>query len=244
MISYPRLGKIGRLGNHLFQIAAAMGLALDHGDNFGFPRWEYEKAFNLSGCFYDSISISQLYREPRFAFDAIPYQSDLSIEGFFQSEKYFVRHTDIVRRSLTPRTWSQASGFSGTASLHIRRGDYLLLPEKHPLLPMHYYLKAMEMLRERGTKKFLVFSDDLPWCRAQPWSADVEIIQDMGTLKQFALTMSCEHHILANSTFSWWTAWLDQKPEKVVIAPADWFGKAYQAEFPTADLFPPEWVTL
>lgn len=244
MITFPRLGTIGRLGNHLFQIAAAMGLALDNGDTFGFPRWEYEKAFNLSGCFYDSIPITQLYREPRFAFDAIPYESDLSIEGFFQSEKYFARHADVIRLSLSPRAWSQAAGFSGMASLHVRRGDYLLLSEKHPVVPMSHYLKAMEVLREHGTNRFLVFSDDLPWCRAQAWPADVEIIPDMDTLEQFSLTMNCEHHILANSTFSWWTAWLDPKPGKMVIAPAAWFGKAYQAEFPTADLFPPEWITL
>jgi hypothetical protein len=78
----------------------------------------------------------------------------------------------------------------------------------------------------------------------QEWPVNVTVIGNLSILQQFSLTMACRHHILANSTFSWWSAWLDPEPDKVVIAPAAWFGEAYALECPTGDLFPPEWVVL
>jgi hypothetical protein len=155
MINFPRLGRLGRLGNQLFQIAATIGMALDHEDRYGFPRWEYERAFTLEGCFYDSLPEGPLYREPRFCYDPIPYAPFLQLEGVFQSEKYFIRHADYVRRVLTPLGWSPRDDVKRTASLHVRRGDYLQLQEKHPLVPMSWYDRAIELLRNEGVQEFL-----------------------------------------------------------------------------------------
>jgi hypothetical protein len=219
-------------------------VALDHGDGYGFPRWEYERRFTLNGCFHDTLPEGPLYREPSFSYTPIPYAPSLRLEGFFQSEKYFIGHADYVRRVLTPLGWSPREDLKRTASLHVRRGDYLQLQEKHPIIPMSWYDKTIELLRNEGVQKFLVFSDDLRWCRLQEWPVDVTVIGDLSVLQQFSLTMACHHHILANSTFSWWSAWLDPKPEKVVIAPAAWFGEGYAAECPTGDLFPSGWAVL
>lgn len=242
MTSYPNLGKVGRLGNHLFQIAATMGLALDHGEEYAFPKWQYEKDFHLSGCFHKDLPPGPEYSERRFCYDPIPYSPGLRLHGFFQSEKYFRAHSDVVRQALTPLPCGVP--FKGVASVHVRRGDYLKLPEKHPVLPMSWHQVAMGLLRARGVMDFLVFSDDLEWCRAQKWGPGVRVIGDMGPIEQLALTIACEHHVLANSTFSWWGAWLDPRPGKVVIAPADWFGPKFRGEFDTADLFPKGWIVV
>ena len=214
MISFPRLGTMGRLGNQLFQIAATIGVARDRDDEYGFPRWPYEGAFGLNGCFYDVLPDGPVYSEPNFHYDPIPYVPNLALQGFFQSERYFAAHGDHVRRVLTPLGAEESAEWGRTASIQVRRGDYVYLQRKHPLVPMVFYEKAMELLRSQGTRKFLVFSDDLQWCRAQTWPPDVTVIADLGVRDQFLLTMACEHHILANSTFSWWTAWLDRKPDK------------------------------
>lgn len=245
MIAYPDLGKLGRLGNHLFQIAATVGAALDHGDIYGFPRWQYEGAFPISGlgCFYDLLPAGPVYREKRFAYDQIPYEPNLRLYGFFQSERYFKRHADFIRKLLTPPGVPTRDGYDGVASLQVRRGDYFNFPDHHPILPMGYYRSAQDYLRTKGVKKFLVMSDDLAWCRDHFTASDEQVILPLDPIDQFRLTLACEHHIMANSTFSWWTAWLDPNPEKVVIAPKLWFGPGY-AHYGTEDLYAKGWVVL
>jgi glycosyl transferase family 11 len=102
----------------------------------------------------------------------------------------------------------------------------------------------MNIMRGLGIHRFLVFSDDLEWCRSQEWGPGARIIEPLGPIEQLAQTIACEHHVMANSTFSWWGAWLNPDPGKVVVAPSMWFGKKYQEEFDTRDLFPEGWVVV
>jgi hypothetical protein len=243
MVSFPTMGKIGRLGNHLFQIAATIGFAKLHREEYVFPRWIHEKDFPIAGCFFDELPEGPEYKETAFSYQPIPYQSNLRMFGYFQSEKYFAGQEDLIRHLLTPRGVPPFSRYRGTASLHVRRGDYLLLPDHHPILPMDYYTRAMGLLRSAGAGKFLVFSDDLEWCRAHFRGHDIDVVPDMGAIEQLATTIACEFHIMANSTFSWWGAWLDPNPEKIVIAPVAWFGPGY-AHFDTKDLIPDGWTRL
>lgn len=240
MINFPTLGKVGRLGNHLFQMAATIGLAMDHQERFGFPRWEYEGQFAIEGCFHDILPGGPSYQERSYSYEPIPYQPNLRLQGFFQSEKYFSRHEDQVRKLLTPKVIVERR--PETASVHVRRGDYLLLPEKHPILGPEYYEAAVSHLRGRGISRFLVFSDDLPWCREHFASPPCEVIPDMPAIDQLALTIACGHHIMANSSFSWWGAWLDPNPNKLVIAPKVWFGPAVYRD--TKDQIPASWVVV
>lgn len=244
MITFPELGRLGRIGNQLFQIAATIGLARDHDDSFGFPRWGVEGEFGLTGCFYDSLPEGPMYQEPHYHYDPIPYAPNLQLRGFFQSERYFAAHTEYVRSVLTPLCARETPQLRRTASLQVRRGDYVYLQPKHPLVQMPFYEKAMELLRSHGTRSFLVFSDDLDWCRSQTWPADVSVVPNLSVRDQFSMTMACEHHILANSTFSWWTAWLDRKPDKIVIAPEAWFGEDFRDEYPIRDLIPSDWIVF
>lgn len=241
MISFPTLGVIGRLGNHLFQIAATIGLALDHHESFGFLRWKHEGQFELADCFHRELPSGNDYWEPHFHYDPIPYERGLRLHGFFQSEKYFGAHKGEIRRLLSPKRVRPK--LRGVASVQVRRGDYLQLPENHPVLSSDYYGEAVSRLMAHGISKFLVFSDDLQWCREHFNSPPFDVISDMSDIGQFELSLSCEHHVMANSTFSWWTAWLDPNPEKIVIAPKKWFGPGY-AHFDTKDLIPSSWIVL
>ena len=224
-------------------MAATIGLALDHEEEYGFPRWAHERFFPLTGCFKDVIPEGPRYKELRFCYDPIPYQPNLGLSGFFQSEKYFSRQASKIRSLLTPFGVPDRSEFIATASLHVRRGDYQLLPDKHPLVPIEYYEMATDSLLAKGVKRIIVFSDDLEWCRKTFLGSPYEVIPDMPGIKQLAWTIACEHHVMANSTFSWWGAWLNPNPDKVVIAPREWFGPAY-ANYDTRDLLPEEWTTL
>lgn len=241
MITFPTLGAIGRLGNHLFQMAATIGVALENGDFFGFPRWRHEDQFMLQGCFHEELPAGKDYCEPNFHYRPIPYEPNLRLFGFYQSEKYFKSHPDEIRTLLMPRRIRPK--LRGVASVQVRRGDYLLLPNKHPILPSSYYVEALEYLMERGVSKFMVFSDDLAWCREHFNSPPFDVAPNMSDIEQFEFTLACEHHVMANSTFSWWSAWLDPNPDKIVIAPKQWFGPGY-AHFDTKDLIPEPWVVI
>jgi len=234
---------VGRLGNHLFQMSAAIGVAIEHGDAYGFPRWVHEGDFPLGGCFHERIDGGPEYREPAFSYSPVPYWPNLRLRGYFQSEKYFSHCASRIRELFTPLRQARFPRQERTAAVHVRRGDYLLLPDKHPVLPLEYYREAMAVLRKRGISRFLVMSDDLPWCRARRWGPGVEVIGDLDALDQFALTISCRGHAMANSTFSWWGAWLGPDPEKAVVAPKRWFGPGY-AHFDTKDLIPEGWTIL
>lgn len=244
VITFPELGVATRLGNHLFQMAATITMAMDHGEDYGFPRWVHEKDFPLSGCFLDALPSGPEYREPAFSYDPIPYQPNLRLYGYFQSEKYFVNHADFIRKSFTPLVMTQKKDYRDTASLQIRRGNYLKQQHLFPVLPVSYYEAAVDYLRSRhSVDRVLVLSDDLPWCREHFRNAPYEVIPDMSPARHLAVTASCRYHVMANSTFSWWGAWLDPNPNKIVIAPKLWFGPAY-SHYNTKDLLPPEWIVV
>lgn len=161
-------------------------------------------------------------------------------KGFWQSERYFTDIEDEVCRTFTfdtrqasERTLQMAATIDADAhavSLHVRRGDYLL-PKFYAssgcVCRISYYRNAVaEMLRRMPEAHFYVFSDDIEWVRANlplpradyvDWNTGVDSWQDM------MLMSRCRHNIICNSTFSWWGAWLNAHPDKVVVAPDHWY---------------------
>jgi hypothetical protein len=131
-------------------------------------------------------------------------------------------------------------------SLHIRRGDYTHPSEGNIALPLSYYLKGIRTMQERLIEPtFFVFSDDIAYAR-EHLPRDIELVfvehNDSVTAHEDLRLMSlCQHHIIANSTLSWWGAWLNHYPEKTVVAPKRWrVGGCTE----TPNLFLPEWVLL
>jgi len=130
--------------------------------------------------------------------------------------------------------------------VHVRRGDYLKKPDCHPVQPIAYYDKAEEFLRRNGISEFIVFSDDPVWCQEhlipnrQGWRMATH-----GTAVDHLAEMSaCEAHIIANSSLSWWGAWLNPNALKKVVAPKKWFGPTLASTHPTWDLIPATWTQV
>ncbi|HUT78258.1 MAG TPA: alpha-1,2-fucosyltransferase [Polyangia bacterium] len=246
MITFPELGQWGRLGNQLFQVAATVALAMEHGEGYGFPRWPYEGRFGIGGCFHDELlRRGPEHREKRFAWDPIRHQPGLKLYGFFQSEKYFGDFAPLIRRLLTPRVTYVRAKYLGVASVHVRRGDYLDKPDCHPPQTVEYYERAEAECRRAGIKEFLVFSDDRAWCRTHLAQRQGWRMSDPGDeVTHLSEMAACEAHVIANSSFSWWGAWLDPREQKLVVAPKDWFGPTLAPTHPTSDLIPSAWKVV
>ena len=172
----------------------------------------------------------------------------VNIQGFFQSWKYFKHIEDEIRDDFQFKDFVQdpcnemmSSLEEVPISLHIRRKDYVTNPN-HSALGIEYYQKALKEFDENET--VLVFSDDPDWCKEQELFADDRFMiaeGNSGWVDMCLMTM-CKGHIIANSSFSWWGAWL-AKSEKVV-APSGWFNGSDLEHLDTTDLIPDEWIQL
>lgn len=236
------------LGNNAFMIAATIGYAKKHGMDYFIP--DRSIAPNIWPVHFNHFPKGKVrphyfrYKEPEHSYNEIPHHVDIEIEGYFQSEKYFNHcRQDILDAFQFP--YKKADGF---VSLHVRRGDYLKYPDKHPVITYDYISAAVKYFMERGYNSFVVCSDDIAWCRHNlkplelfgavfTYSTEKEAINDL------ILMSCCEHNIIANSSFSWWSAWVNQNPEKIVIAPEIWFGEG-NSHLSTKDLIPESWIKL
>lgn len=240
MISFSKLGKQGRLGNQLFQMAATISHAINQNTSYVFPKWQYENYFNLTGCFSNNIKIEKTYTEPYFHYSDIPRFNNLELSGYFQSELYFLQHKDIIKQLLTPKYEVQLE--PGLCGIHVRRGDYLNLTNCYTQLDMNYYNQAMQ---ESGCSKFLVFSDDIEWCKCNFKGEHFEFSERHSDYEDLAIMVKkCQSLIIANSSFSWWGSYLNSNDNKKVIAPSKWFGPQLQHNI--KDLMPSSeaWITI
>lgn len=244
-------GYFGWLGNQMFQYAATKALSLHVGTECSFPRNKpslYD-LFPISAAWMRGLDFRVTYQEPHFHFD--PAFWDLKngavLSGYFQSEKYFAPYAEQIRREfMLPPSYLHIPPLAArgeTVSVHVRRGDYLSpeLRDHHPPLTMEYYRAAMA--RFPGAR-FQLFSDDPGWCLLNFRDAGykVEISTGHTAPEDMALMASCDHHIIANSSFSWWGAWLGRNPGKRVVAPAAWFGPSKPLpQWDTRDLLPESW---
>lgn len=179
----------------------------------------------------------------------------LYIAGFWQAYKYAEAVAPQLRREFRLREpaagrneemLKQIHATSVSVSLHVRRGDYTLAAEGNIALPLGYYHRAVDVIRQRfDDPVFFIFSDDISFARQNlPTGMRrvfVEGNDDFSSHEDLRLMAACQHHIIANSSFSWWGAWLNPRPEKVVIAPRHWL---LTPESGYADLIPPSWQTL
>jgi len=260
-VTFP-LGELGRLGNQLFQVAATIGVARRSGCPFIFPPWPYARQFEFP--IPQSHSIRQMQRRAQrtFAYEEIVVDRATELYGYFQSERYFAHCRDEVRRYFTPhRALSQLleRGFGDllatrTCSVHVRRTDYVGDSIWRELAAGDYYERAMSQFDPDTT--FVIFSDDIQWCKQRFRGRSVFFVEALSAVEDLFLMARCRGHIIANSSFSWWGAWLDPNPDKKVIAPAQWFaGRHTDPSFPyrprhldgyydIGDLIPSNWIKL
>lgn len=247
---------LGGLGNYMFQIASAYSLALDNNDTTVFDNkssitvHKHIDSYStniLRNITFGRIGVVSNYNEPFFHYNKIPYRENTKINGYYQSEKYF-RHNkdeildlfsiDDVSKEFIKNNFKDVIGRK-TCSIHVRRGDYLNLPNHHPPCSIEYYNEAIKLM---DVDKFLVFSDDIGWCKENFIGDNFIFIEGNVDYIDMWLMSLCENNIIANSSFSWWGAWLNQNSNKKVVAPKRWFGSAINHN--TKDLIPYTWTTI
>lgn len=176
------------------------------------------------------------------------------VSGYFQSEKYFEEIASIIKDEFTIKNsiiknvepFSEDILNCNSVSIHIRRGDYnsQAALNYHGLIPMEYYLKAISHINQLIKDPiFYIFTDDINWV-SDNFYINNSILLSKQTKSHFEdlhLMSLCKHHIIANSSFSWWGAWLNNNPNKITIAPKNWFKKGPKD---TQDLFPKSWIAL
>jgi hypothetical protein len=200
--------------------------------------------------------------EKQFHFDPniLNLFGDVYMEGYWQSEKYFVDIAEIIRQEFTlkdPQVGKNSElaehiASSESVSIHIRRGDYVSdsrTNKLHGCCNIEYYICCLEHLTQIIANPHLyIFSDDPSWV-----SENLKITYPMTIIDQnriekdyedLRLMSQCRHHIIANSTFSWWGAWLNPRIDKIVIAPKQWFSEEEQSLRIVNDLIPSSWVVL
>ena len=204
------------------------------------------------------VHMRSYFKEKQFNFDPEVFKvsGDVYVEGYWQSEKYFkdIKHT--IREDLQFKTEPDPANKEmadlilnlNSVSVHIRRGDYVSDPEVkkvHGTCSMDYYNNAVEnMLEKIKNPHFFVFSDDPAWVlKNLKINHPITFINKNSgkAFEDLRLISYCRHHIIANSSFSWWGAWLSKNPHKIVIAPKKWFNDPC---INTEDLVPESWNKL
>jgi hypothetical protein len=268
----------GGLANQMFQYAFGKSLSLKYKiplyldlsfyDYQSFRTFELDKFPNISsqekrfeeGQYYirdqNSFKKNKLVKGNSYFFD-----------GYWQSEQYFKPYKTEILKSFAPPaeikdTIEKKYGHllnHLTVSMHIRRTDYLNSPNGfHVVQPASYYEKAIRLITgmyKKAKYKTLVFSDDLDWCKKNLQLPDLHFVENNTALTDLYLMSFCNHNIIANSSFSWWAAWLNINrtsvmskimKRKTVIAPAQWFGKdsgISNEEF-SAFTLPKNWIKI
>lgn len=149
--------------------------------------------------------------------------------GYFQSEGYFSESRDFILHLFEPadHVVEMASKYDGlirgnTGAIHVRRGNYLELQHIYKVLDMNYYNRGMRLLKCYGVDNYVVFSNDMQWCRENFKGDAFTFIEDENYVELFVMA-KCARHIIANSSFSWWGAYLNDKKDKRVVAPKQWY---------------------
>lgn len=253
----------GRLGNQMFQIASTIGTAIKHNTTYHIPSSTTNAIFPVYFKHFpplkDNAILIDFYYEKAHFYQEIPYNNHICLDGYFQSEKYFKHCREDVIKAFNLEQLLEISSretilgdiqnaLKDTVSIHVRRGDYLQLQDKHPVVTKSYITGALKHFLLLGYKKYLVFSDDIDWCK-QNINTDnyplctFDYSEGKTEIADLFLMSKCSHHIISNSSFSWWAAWLNDSPNKIVIAPKIWFGKD-NAHLDTRDLVPETWIKI
>ena len=266
MIGFNHLGRLGQLGNQMFQYAATLGVARYTGVPYCIPnhqevfddgignklRIELFDCFNIKPENVGILNTEYILQEKGFEFDPTILHSsrqvDYSLYGFFQTEKYFKHISDEIRKDFTFKKpfvdeckEIVESVFNDPIALHIRRGDFLINSGNHHNLPLEWYEKALSKFEVR--RDVIIFTDDPEWATEQELFKPDRFIISRGNSSYIDLYLmtQCSDFIIANSSFSWWGAWLANTGK--VIAPKIWFGPN-NSHLNTKDLYPRHWETI
>lgn len=228
----------GRYGNQLFQVAATIAYALKYDMEFSIPETGLNFGIKTRYNFPNQKNTSNfhLYNQPDHGYTEIPFIENVRLNGHFQSEKYFDIYKNEIRKQL-----GFPEAIINKCAIHVRRGDYIQNQNRFPLLSMAYYLNAVSYYLTISVCEFVIFSDDIRWCKDNFGSGydfyntgnDVEDLKHMADYK---------YMIIANSSYSLFASLINDKD--CVIAPnhKSWFGESVKLK--TEDLLPERFIQL
>jgi hypothetical protein len=268
MITFKNLGRQGEFGNQLFQIAAVIGTAIKHNDEFNFPHWkglmsgtDYSKFFK--NPIPETLDLNQqfnFYMEPSFCYQEIPYikNQNFDLFGYFQSEKYFNHSKEIIQKYFEPSDLIlnkiKNIDYSNTVSLQLRfydnqrQYDTSHIKNDPSYGDLYYtieenipYLKQAINFFGKN-KNYFVTTNNFDKAK-QMFSVypNFYFLEKYTYLEQFFIQTKCEHNVITNSSFGWWGAWLNKNPNKIVFAPQNWFKSNFKNQSETKDLYPDGW---
>jgi hypothetical protein len=268
MIGFNALGRMGRLANQMFQYASLKGIAKNIGADIIIPNHTQAVDDGIGNMLrtelFDSFDLrvnvgllnnghSPVVQERFFHFDGELFRmcpDHVSLQGYFQTEKYFKHIEDEIREDFTFKDEilnpckEMIVSVDNPLALHVRRTDYVSNSANHPPCSLEYYKTALNQFD--SDRNVIVFSDDPTWCQEQELFSDDRfmISENKDNRIDLCLMSLCDDFIIANSTFSWWGAWLSANKDKKVIAPFQWFGTGYTKDHDTKDLIPDGWTRI
>ncbi len=259
----------GGLGNQMFQYAFAKALEYKGNKVFCDIHWykalhknTTRRSFDLN--VFNTQIISSLWWQKVFCKvvkeknvnvyepELLNLNGNIYYSGYFQSEHYFKDFRSEIIKQFSLKAQPNETNLkilqkiktTNSVSMHIRRGDYVKLSHIYGLCSLAYYQKAMEYIQNRVSEPcFFIFSDDMSWVRKNlKMEASCEYIDVNNAQTAYLdleLMKNCKHNIIANSSFSWWGAWLNENEEKIVICPDKWY-----ADGRPTDIIPPQWIKI
>lgn len=225
-------------------------------EQFRKPQFHWvKKYFRVKNMYFqvETFREEHVHLHPEF-FDI---KDNTYIEGCFQSEDYFRQFEEVIRKELsfkTPPTGLNAELLEeiksvNAVSLHVRRGDYVSNPETlkaHGICGIDYYERAIKVIEEKiENPYFFLFSDEPEWVQQNlqlnhPFKV-INHNKGENSFEDMRLMSACRHHIIANSSFSWWGAWLNPAKDKMVLAPQQWF---LNPGWDSKDIIPNNWIKV
>lgn len=252
----------GGLGNFLFQIAVTYSIAYrDNKDPFFDPsevNVVHEPIENYSNNIFrkinftttDSMNFKEFFWSPPIEYTEIPnFDANTKLIGYFQNEKFFknIKSNIIDLFEIDSITYQKLIHKyhdileKDTCSIHVRRGNYLERQNYHPVLTLDYYKKAISIIG--SGKHYLIFSNDITWCKENlDFIEKKTFIEENTDYQDLYLMSMCKDNIIANSSFSWWGAWLNKTHNKKVICPSIWFGPSFYTD--TLGIYCENWLKI
>lgn len=260
----------GGLGNQLFQYATARNLSLILKTKLFIFSNKIEKdnleKFNISSrrisknrykLFLKFKSFTE-YKEEYFSYnkEVLKLKNNIILDGYFQSEKYFINCRETILNDLKINKSLKSTSLdllneikkTNSISIHIRRGDYAENSEVnkiHGCVSLSYYENAINLISEKTKNPvYFVFSDDISWAKSN-LNIDAKVyyseFNKNSAYEDLKLMSKCKNNIIANSSFSWWGAWLNTNPDKIIIIPKRWF-KDFSLD--SKDIYCNSWIRL
>lgn len=239
----------GRLGNFLFSTAALISYAKKNRLDFCVPArtndhyWNpvYLQHLTSPRWRYNDRHAVILNEETGYRYADLAFQEEwryrqIEMRGYFQNPLYFEHDREDILKTFGYH-WELNKGF---VSVHVRRGDYLTLTDKHPAVTVEWYLEAMSMFEGY---QFIFFSDDIQWCK-DTFAHRPDCSFHSGSEVEDLVALShCEHHINSASTFSWMGAWMNRNGEKRVVLPKQWLMPSHSNQW-TEEIVPKTWTRI